>query len=434
MAARLTNSRRQSEDANGRYTRASRQDKRVSARSDERILEWLSGFLRELTEISARFPTLVDSALAAATLAVSLLGLHDQHRLGPLSIAFGVAIVAPLPLRRRRPIAAFGLISVIALLQWLLDVPQLADASVLFALYWIARDSPAVSILGAALVAETGAILAAVRWAPADPLKIWVGLTGLTVAATVLGITVRQRQALLASLEERAARLEVERDREGRLGAAAERARIAREMHDIVSHNLTVMIALADAATYAMHSRPEEAESTIERVSATGRLALGEMRRLLGVLREQPTTEPFEPQPSLAQLDDLIARVEAAGLPVSLELEGDPHGLDEGVQVTVYRVVQEALTNTLKHAIDPAGAVVRLVCRSTGGILLEIVDDGHTLPFTETEPGAAPGGRGLTGMQERATAYGGAVEAGPRLEGGWRVRLQLFDVDEARLS
>jgi signal transduction histidine kinase len=413
--------------------RATRQDKRVSPRSDERILERLSGVLRELTEISARFPTLVDSALAAATVAISLLGLHAQHRLGPLSIAFGFAIAAPLPLRRRHTVVAFGLISVIALLQWLLDVPQLADASVLFALYWVARDSPAVSILGAALVTETGAIMAAVRWAPADPLKVWVGLTGLTVAATVLGTTVRQRQALLASLEERAACLELERDREGRLGAAAERARIAREMHDIVSHNLTVMIALADAATYAMHARPEEAESTIERISATGRHALGEMRRLLGVLREHPTTEPFEPQPSLAQLDDLIARVEAAGLPVSLELGGDPDGLDEGVQVTVYRVVQEALTNTLKHAIDPAGAVVRLVCRNTGGILLEIVDDGHTLASTEAEPGAAPGGRGLLGMRERATAYGGAVEAGPRREGGWCVRLQLFDLDQARL-
>src|ERR1700729_602282 len=228
--------RRASMPAHGRQTRATRQYKPVSARSDERSLEWLLGSLRELTEISERFPTLVDSALAAATVAVSFLGLQFQGRLGPLSIAFGLAVVAPLPLRRRRPVVAFGLISVILLLQWFLDVPQIADASVLFALYWVARDSPAVSILGAALVTETGAVLAAVRWAPADPLKIWVGLTGLTVAATVLGITVRQRRALLASLEERAARLEIERDREGRLGAAAERARIAREMHDIVAH------------------------------------------------------------------------------------------------------------------------------------------------------------------------------------------------------
>jgi signal transduction histidine kinase len=417
-----------------RNARATRQYKPVSARSDERILEWLSGLLREMTEISARFPTLIDSALAVATVAVSFLGLDAQHRLGPVSIGFGVAIAAPLVVRRRHPVGAFGLISVIALLQWLLDVPQLADASMLFALYWIARESLAISILGAALVTAIGAIMAALRWSPSDPLKIWVGLTGLTVAATVLGITVRQRRALLASLEERAARLEVERDREGSLGAAAERARIAREMHDIVSHNLTVMIALADAATYAMRTTPEQAEATIERVSSTGRHALGEMRRLLGVLREQPSAEPFEPQPSLAQLDELIARVEAVGLPVSLDLEGDPHALDEGVQVTVYRVVQEALTNTVKHAIEPAGARVRLVCRSSRSILLEILDDGRPLTSADAGHTGRPGGRGLTGMRERASAYGGAVEAGPRIEGGWCVRLQLFDAEEAPVS
>jgi len=417
--------------AHRRNARATRQYRRVSARSDERILEWLSGFLREMTEVSERFPTLVDAALAVATVAIGFLGLHAQHRLGPVSIGFGLVIAAPLVLRRRYPVGAFALISVIALLQWLLDVPQLADASILFALYWIARESLAISILGAALVTETGAIMAALRWSPSDPLKIWVGLTGLTVAATVLGITVRQHRALLASLEERAARLEVERDREGRLGAAAERARIAREMHDIVSHNLTVMIALADAATYEMRTRAEHAETTIGRVSATGRHALSEMRRLLGVLREHPAAEPFEPQPSLAQLDDLIARVEAAGLPVSLQLKGDPHALDEGVQVTVYRVVQEALTNTLKHAIEPAGAQVRLVCWSSGGILLEILDDGRSPTSGDAGHTGPQGGRGLTGMRERATAYGGAVEAGPRLEGGWRVRLQLFDIEEA---
>jgi signal transduction histidine kinase len=374
-----------------------------------------------------RFPTLVDAALVFATVAVSFVGLSGQGRLGPVSVVFGLAITMPLLLRRRRAVVAFALISIIALAQWLLDVPQLADASVLFGLYWIARESSASSILGAALITETGAIMAALRWSPSDPLKIWVGLTGLTVAATFLGITVRQRRALLASLEERATRLELERDREGLLAATAERARIAREMHDIVSHNLTVMIALADAARYAMSTAPEQAEATIEGVSATGRHALGEMRRLLGVLREQPAEEPFEPQPTLTQLSELIARVEAAGLPVSLQLEGDPHLLDEGVQVTVYRVVQEALTNSLKHAAEPSGARVRLVCRSSGGIMLEVTDDGRAQTPVHAGRASSHEGRGLTGMRERATAYGGEVEAGPRPGGGWCVRLRLFD-------
>ena len=395
---------------------------------DETVLERFAGSLHELTELGARFPRSVDAGLVAATVAVSFAGLHSQGRLGPVSILFGVAIAAPLLLRRRQPVAAFALISAIALAQWLLDVPQLADASLLFALYWVARDSPASSVLGAALVTETGAIMAALRWSPSDPLKIWVGLTGLAVAATFLGITVRQRRALLASLQERAARLERERDREGIAAATAERARIAREMHDIVSHNLTVMIALADAARYAMDSAPEQAAGTIERVSATGRHALGEMRRLLGVLRDQPPEEPFEPQPTLTQLDDLIARIEAAGLPVSLELEGDPHALDEGVQVTVYRVVQEALTNSLKHAADPSGAGIRLVCHSADGILLEVTDNGR-LPAPVSAGRAGHAGRGLMGMRERATAYGGTVEAGPGTEGGWYVRLRLADTD-----
>jgi signal transduction histidine kinase len=413
--------------ATRRYRGRTRHHTGVSTRSDRTAIDRTAGYLHELTELGARFPALVDAALVLAMLAASFVGLHSQGRLGPVSILFGLAISTPLLIRRRRPVVAFGLIGAIALAQWFLDVPQLADASVLFGLYWIARESSASSILGAAVVTETGAIMAALRWSPSDPLKIWVGLTGLTVAATFLGITVRQRRALLASLEERAARLELERDREGLLAATAERARIAREMHDIVSHNLTVMIALADAARYAMDTAPEQAGSTIERVSATGRHALGEMRRLLGVLRDQPAQEPFEPQPTLVQLDDLIARVEAAGLPVSLELRGDPQALDEGVQVTVYRVVQEALTNTLKHATEPSGARVRLACQSSGGIVLEITDDGR-LPAPELSHRE---GRGLTGMRERATAYGGEVQAGPRVEGGWYVRLRLLDAEAA---
>ena len=171
----------------------------------------------------------------------------------------------------------------------------------------------------------------------------------------MLGVSIRQRRALLASLQERAARLEFERDQEGRLGAAAERARIAREMHDIVSHNLTVMIG-AGRRRHATRCNPRPTGRRVgdaSGVSATGRQALGEMRRLLGVLRDEPAAEPFEPQPGLDRLDELLARVEAAGIPVSIEIEGDPHELSGGVQLAVFRVAQEALTNTLKHA-EPA--------------------------------------------------------------------------------
>jgi signal transduction histidine kinase len=261
--------------------------------------------------------------------------------------------------------------------------------------------------------------MAAVRWSPSEPLKVWVGLTGLATAAGVLGVTIRQRRALLASLQEKAARLEFERDQQGRLAAAAERARIAREMHDIVAHNLSVMIALADGATYSMDTSPERAAQATQRVSATGRQALVEMRRLLGVLRDESSAHPLEPQPSLGRLDELLARVHAAGIPVTMDLDGDPHELADGVQLTVFRVAQEALTNTLKHADRPTRAHLALSCRP-GAVELEVTDTGNGQAVA-----ASSQGRGLHGMRERAATYGGKLEAGPRPHGGWRVHLRL---------
>ena len=164
----------------------------------------------------------------------------------------------------------------------------------------------------------------------------------------------------------------------------------------------------------------------MQRVSATGRQALGEMRRLLGVLRDDASTEPFEPQPGLDRLDDLLAKVEAAGVPVSIEIDGDPHELSGGVQLAVFRVAQEALTNTLKHAGRPATA--RLALRiASGRVELTVTNTGvaTTAPRGLRGPGAA-------GMRERAAAYGGTLEAGPLPDGGWRVCLRLAaDVDVA---
>ena len=227
--------------------------------------------------------------------------------------------------------------------------------------------------------------MAAVRWSPSEPLKIWVGLTGLGAAAGVSGITIRQRRALLISLHERATRLEVERDQEGRLAAAAERARIAREMHDIVAHNLSVMISLADGAGYAMESSPQRADEATARISATGRQALLEMRRLLGVLREDTSEQPLAPQPRLDRLDELLAQVNAAGIPVTMDLDGDPRELSEGIQLTVFRVAQEALTNTLKHAERPTSAHLALRC-APRSVELEVTDTGSSAGAEPTHP------------------------------------------------
>ncbi len=415
----------------------------------------------------------IDLAICLTVAVVSVAGLLTQHRLTTLAVVFCAALCAPLPLRRVSPMLCFGVVAIVALAQWLLAAPQLADAAVLISLYWVTLDGSPIAAAFAAGIVAVGAVMAAVRWSPSEPLKVWVGLTGLATAAGVLGVSVRQRRALLASLQEKAARLEFERDQEGRLGAAAERARIAREMHDIVAHNLSVMIALADGATYAMNTSPQRAAEATQRIAATGREALVEMRRLLGVLRDHSSAQPLEPQPSLDRLDELLARVHAAGIPVTMDLEGDPHGLADGVQLTVFRVAQEALTNTLKHATRPTHAHLALSCRP-GQVELEVtdtgtsstreggidegrtddgqagrdrVDDGRTddgqagrdraddVRANEDRAGrgrsgqgraaVAPGGRGLHGMRERAASYGGTLEAGPGPRGGWRVHLLL---------
>jgi signal transduction histidine kinase len=403
---------------------ANRQYERMSSHSDELVDRLITQRALRLVRLSAQHQLAIDIATALGVATLSVAGLATQHRADPTELIFTGALCAPLLLRRLSSRLCFAVIALVAFLQWLLAGPQLGDAAVLFALYWVALEGNPEEVVLAAATVEAGAIMAAVRWSPSAPLKIWVGLSGLTVAAGVLGVTIRQRRALLISLQEKAARLEFERDQEGRLGAAAERARIAREMHDIVAHNLSVMIALADGATYTMSSSPERAAQATERVSATGRQALVEMRRLLGVLREESSAQPLEPQPSLERLDELLARVSAAGIPVSMEMDGDPHELADGVQLTVFRVAQEALTNTLKHADRPTRAHLALSCRP-GQVELEVTDTGGHQPSLNGHAVAIAGGRGLHGMRERAATYGGKLEAGPTPEGGWRVHLAL---------
>ena len=341
------------------------------------------------------------------------------RRGGPAGVAFDVAFAIPLLWRSRWPFPVFLVTAGIAFVQWLVGVRVLGDFALLIALYTVATREDQRTTLAAAGILGFGVFLALTRWFHGEHIRTFIGLIGLVAAAGILGRNVRNRRRLLASLEERAARLELEREQRDRLAAAAERARIARELHDVVAHNLTVMIALSDGAAYALHDAPDEAQRALETASRTGREALAEMRRLLGVLREEEQTAEADPQPGVRQIDALVEQVRAAGLPVSYRVSAGSRALPPGIQLTMFRIVQEALTNTLKHAGLSATAEVELVATDS--------DVRLTVSDTGTTAGAANGngGSGLRGMRERAAVYGGSVEAGPGPRGGWLVGARL---------
>jgi signal transduction histidine kinase len=189
-------------------------------------------------------------------------------------------------------------------------------------------------------------------------------------------------------------------------------------MHDVVAHNLSVMIALADGAAFAVARSPRQAADAMRSVSDTGRQALGEMRRLLGVLRDDETEAQRSPQPGLDDLDGLVEQVRGAGLPVVYQVTGRPFAVPVGAQLAVFRIVQEALTNTLKHAGADATAAVSLRYEPTG-VEVEVIDTGRSTSAV------SPFGHGLIGMRERTAVYGGSVAAGPAIGGGWRVHARV---------
>ncbi|MEV0398784.1 histidine kinase [Actinoallomurus sp. NPDC050550] len=374
-------------------------------------------------DLTKRHPRAVDAALAFA---VTLLGLPSMVGPHPAQVGvspwqlrlFQVALATPLIWRRRAPMAVLAVIAAVVAVQWTLPGGWLqGDIALPIALYGVAaRASRRHRAIASAVVASVGVLVAA-RWKPDDWPAAVLLLWSVAAGAVVLGVAVRLRRDHLAMLLDRADRLAIERDQEARLAAAAERSRIAREMHDIIAHNLSVMIGLADGARYAIPKSPEHAEEAMEKVSVTGRQALGELRRLLGLLRDDDVAE-LGPLPGLGDLGELIDRVRAVGLPVVLRTDGTPGDLPAGVQLAVYRIVQEALTNTIKHAGPHATAAVRL----------RYDPDGVTVDVADTGRGDGPvagQGRGISGMAERAAVYGGVVESGRDADGGWRVHARL---------
>ncbi|MFF1651427.1 sensor histidine kinase [Streptomyces sp. NPDC058240] len=361
---------------------------------------------------------LLVTVLFIPTAFVVRIDLHDR----PWLLVLQAALLLPLLWRRRAPSAVFAAVAAAALAQWLADVQLPADIALLVALYTVAARSSRLQVLLAGVVFEAGILMASVRWSSEGRfLGAAVGLTAMATAATVIGTNMRTRRAYLASMEDRAVSLERERDQQAQLAVAEERTRIARDMHDSVSHNLSVMIALADAAVFAQYRTPDRTTTAVRQVSDTGRQALTDMRRFLGVLRADEPDALRHPMPDIAQLDSLLDQVRAAGLPTRLRMEGDPSPVPAAAQLTVYRLVQEALTNTLKHTPPGTRAEVRVLC-SSETIVIDVTDDGHGR--TARAPGP-PHGHGIPGMRERTAAYSGTLRAGPLPDGGWRVSARI---------
>jgi signal transduction histidine kinase len=364
-----------------------------------------------------------DVLLAVAAAALSVPALFNDHvDLLWVSVLVLALTAAPLLVRRIWPVPVFGLVLAAAAGAGLWRADAVDGAALLVALYTVASMRPRRVALGCAAVLEAAGVIALLVHTGSHWWFDAIFLSGMFAAALGLGLYYAARRAYLAELHDRAERLERERDQQAELAAAAERARIAREMHDIVAHHLTVMTTLAEAAIATSATSPERSTEVMRSVAATGRRALADTRRLLGVLHQRPGQEggALEPVPDLAQLDTLIEQVRSAGLDTTLEISGEAPDMPAGAQLAVYRLVQEALTNTLKHGGTDARASVRLRFLP-GELRIDVDDDGSG----SAAPAPASVGGGLPGMRERVRAYGGDVQVGPRRPAGWAVSARL---------
>jgi signal transduction histidine kinase len=251
--------------------------------------------------------------------------------------------------------------------------------------------------------------------------RSFVFLTATVVAALCAGLTMRSGSQYMGWLAERAERLEIERDQQKAIGAAVERTRIAREVHDIVAHSLAVVITLADAAAVVNASDPARATAAMRQAGDVGRQALSDMRTVVTVLRTEEAAADLGPQPDIRQLDAMFSRVRATGLVVDVAVEGEVFALGPAGELSVFRILQEALTNTIKHA---GATEARVVMRyDHPGLELTVTDNGDR---SGSGPGPTPArGHGITGMTERAALHGGSLQAGPVIGGGWRVTATL---------
>jgi signal transduction histidine kinase len=344
---------------------------------------------------------------------------------GILALGYGLVLLHTLPLvaRRRFPGTVLALSVASGLAFAALGLPPVAlGVAILVAVYsvaaygdrWVSLAGLAAAELGSAVVQLTPGKF---QWATPVSNALVIG------AAWLLGHFVGVRRAYTAQLE-RTAELERARAELARRAVAEERLRLARELHDVVAHSISVIAVQSGVGAHVASTQPEEAAKALAAIEATSRAALIELRRLLGVLRQEGEPQgSLAPVSGLADLDGLLAEVAKAGLGVRLRVEGTPSPLPAGVDLSAYRIVQEALTNVVKHA-GPARAQVVVVGYGDQEVTVEVTDDGQGVT-APTGDGRAWVGHGLIGMRERVALFGGDLEAGPGPDGGFRVAARL---------
>jgi len=374
-------------------------------------------------------------ALLFAGFAIATVGSQDlvdgMREPNDFAIVLILIAAAPIAFRRRAPLLAVAISSAAIYWHVLVGFPDgLLPFTGLLLTYSVATTGTLRrAIAGLAIV---WAVIAALRLGNApgfDGLAVGANLAFLSTAWGA-GLAVRaRRETLEAAVREAEERANVERQRAGRM-IAEERLRIAQELHDVVAHSMSVIAVQAGVGAHVVDHRPDQAKKALEAISGTARSTLGEMRRLLGVLRDDDGNRSHAPAPSLSNVVQLVDDVRAAGIPVSLHVFGEPDHLSAGVELSAYRIVQEALTNVIKHAGPLKEVTVRLT-HTADDVSVEVIDDGRgAAARNQSSPGAdgaetPGGGHGLLGMRERVDVWGGTLEVGPVHGGGYRVGATL---------
>lgn len=367
---------------------------------------------------------MVGDGLIAAVLAIpevflGIVGIIGGRPDEPWSLGTAVIMLTALVFRRERtqPAAYLALAGLAVQITFRSStVLRVSDLAVVLALYTL------VAYVGrrqAALYTIAIVLLGLAWWFIPGPNPLAIPAALILLLCWLFGEWLGARRAYHAEVENRMRRLEFERDQQARLAVAEERNRIAREIHDVLAHSVSVMITQADGAAYVLRGKPELAEQAMHTIGHTGRDALTELRSLLGVLRNSADASDRAPQPTPAGLRDLTDRVRGLGLNVTLLMEGDFEGVPTGIGLGIYRIVQESLTNALKYGGGKPAASVVL---GNDGACIDI--DVTSDIGAESGSSMVSGGNGLIGMRERAAVYGGTLEAG--LEGdGWRVHARI---------